>query len=285
MGETRAVMETESDEVPAGSTPETFARGGCEGQALQAIPGIWAAPRSFESQLEQIRAEAAAAASVQYRPCVAYADIDASTPNDLEYDLANDDPGNGALAPGLTDWEEAINERLLSCDPVWTDGYKTSESILLQTFLVQNSNTLEVVRSQYAGAMDFIRADNGFLEYLANAAGISERSILAEGFAGTCEAIILGTEQTDSLSGTAGSDCINGKGGNDSISGGGGNDHIVGGTGNDSINGGSGDDVLEGDDGQDSLLGGDGADTLDGGNGENSCHLDEADPPAENCFT
>ncbi len=72
---------------------------------------------------------------------------------------------------------------------------------------------------------------------------------------------VLGSEQTDNLTGNDEENLIFGGGGNDSLD---------GGTGNDTLDGGMGDDSLTGGDGNDTLISGDGNDSLDGGTGNDT---------------
>ena len=116
------------------------------------------------------------------------------------------------------------------------------------------------------------------------------------------QAVLEGTNQTESLTGNGrdewiyaynGFDTIRAAGGDDRAYGGYGNDTIYGGSGNDQLygeqdddilRGGAGDDELyggygndniKGGDGDDRLTGGEGADTLDGGNGSDVYFLDD----------
>lgn len=98
--------------------------------------------------------------------------------------------------------------------------------------------------------------------------------------------IIIGSSESDELSGFGGADRIKGGGGFDLLFGGGGADRLVGGAGGDSILGGGGadslfggggnddrllgaggQDFIKGGGGADGLFGGGGADNLDGGGG------------------
>lgn len=79
------------------------------------------------------------------------------------------------------------------------------------------------------------------------------------------EDAIVGTEDSDVLTGTGGDDEIWGMGGHDLISGQGGDDEIRGGEGSDALFGGGGNDALFGDAGSDLLWGGGGNDVLNGG--------------------
>lgn len=283
VGESLASMQAATELVPPGADPDTFATGGCFGQASAAIPGVWTLKRSLESELADIRANSASVASGPYRAYAASADVDASTPDDLESDLATGNSGNGEVAPGVTDWRQAIRDRLLACSPVWAEAYRTAEWSQLRTLTLNHSNSLESSKAQYASALDLIRVDQDFLQYLGEESGRTQDATFSAGYFNECTNVIIGTADADSLTGGAGDDCIDGKGGNDSIFGNGGNDHVVGGPGNDSLHGGIGADVLEGNDGNDSLLGAVGDDSIDGGPGENTCLTDDDDSVIESC--
>ncbi|MBL3869234.1 calcium-binding protein, partial [Pseudomonas syringae pv. theae] len=72
---------------------------------------------------------------------------------------------------------------------------------------------------------------------------------------------LFGQDGNDSLSGRAGDDVLDGGNGSDTLYGEDGNDTLLGRAGNDSLSGGYGDDVLDGGSGNDSLDGGYGSDT------------------------
>jgi Ca2+-binding RTX toxin-like protein len=78
---------------------------------------------------------------------------------------------------------------------------------------------------------------------------------------------VLGTGNSDTITGGAVADNLSGNGGNDSIVGGLGADTISGGAGKDTLLGGAGADVIDGGAGDDSITGGTGADILTGGAG------------------
>lgn len=84
-------------------------------------------------------------------------------------------------------------------------------------------------------------------------------------------AIIIGTNNPDTLNGTPGDDYIEGREGDDVIS---------GGNGNDTVHGQGGDDYIEGDNGQDKLYGGDGDDIIYG----NTASPNFNDDPTVNVF-
>lgn len=93
------------------------------------------------------------------------------------------------------------------------------------------------------------------------------------------DAIQLGTEGDDDLTGNAednsirglaGDDDIAGRGGDDDLFGGLGDDDVKGGRGDDGVWGGAGDDDLSGGRGDDTVIGADGEDELRGGRGDDS---------------
>ncbi|PTS72428.1 hypothetical protein DBR17_19770 [Sphingomonas sp. HMWF008] len=97
---------------------------------------------------------------------------------------------------------------------------------------------------------------------------------------------VIGTPDTESLSGTAGGDFIDGQAGADTIHGFLGSDVISGGDGNDTIYGDEGDDFIDSGDDDDTVYGGDGDDTIDGdhgadtifgGNGNDTIYAAEGD--------
>lgn len=98
---------------------------------------------------------------------------------------------------------------------------------------------------------------------------------------GGLQPTIIGSDDSDVLSGTSGDDVISGLGGDDEISGRGGRDVICGGSGSDEISGGSendrifgegGDDRLSGNSGDDMIFGGDGDDRIFGHTGDDEIH-------------
>ena len=96
---------------------------------------------------------------------------------------------------------------------------------------------------------------------------------------GKIDALLVGTETNNTLTGTTGNDIIRGLGGNDTLSGelgddvmfgGDGNDTLKGRDGNDTMYGGANDDYLEGGNGDDIFNGGLGIDTMKGGSGRDT---------------
>ncbi|MCF7544292.1 calcium-binding protein [Pseudomonas petrae] len=83
-------------------------------------------------------------------------------------------------------------------------------------------------------------------------------------------ALLLGTEEGDSIQGYDTSDKLIGFGGNDTLSGLAGDDNLEGGDGKDTLSGGDGNDMLFGGADNDSLYGGAGDDVLDGGAGSDA---------------
>ncbi|WP_024671377.1 calcium-binding protein, partial [Pseudomonas tremae] len=83
-------------------------------------------------------------------------------------------------------------------------------------------------------------------------------------------ALLLGTEEGDSIQGYDTGDKLIGFGGNDTLSGLAGDDNLEGGDGKDTLSGGDGNDMLFGGADNDSLYGGAGDDVLDGGAGSDA---------------
>jgi Ca2+-binding RTX toxin-like protein len=83
-------------------------------------------------------------------------------------------------------------------------------------------------------------------------------------------ALLLGTEEGDSIQGYDTADKLSGFGGNDTLSGLAGDDNLEGGDGKDTLSGGDGNDMLVGGADNDSLYGGSGDDVLDGGAGSDA---------------
>ncbi|MGH2760288.1 MAG: calcium-binding protein [bacterium] len=271
LGESRDSIEgiDEYGVLPAGADPNTFASGGCVGDAMEAIPGIWASKKALADELTEVREQASAAAAATYPACPARHGRVASSPDELE----------AAVASG----DESAESVLTNCDGVWREAFGATETQLLRVLVARNSDYLESVRARYATALSTIRADSEFLGFLARALGRSIAGVFHAGFHGVCAAMIIGTAGDDSITGGPGSDCIDGRGGDDSIFGGDGDDHLIGGVGNDSISGGAGDDYIEGGDDSDSLLGDSGADEIEGGDGANSCLVDADDSFVDGC--
>jgi Ca2+-binding RTX toxin-like protein len=87
--------------------------------------------------------------------------------------------------------------------------------------------------------------------------------------------VIIGTDQSESVTGTAGDDHIDARGGHDFVEALDGNDVILGGAGNDLLRGGDGHDFITGNDGDDLLFGGAGDDELRAGAGNDVLHGDD----------
>ncbi|MGH9890701.1 MAG: calcium-binding protein [bacterium] len=272
LGETKTDINaaiSSGHDVPAGADPETFAMGGCLGQARDAIPGVWSARRALEAELSEVRSGATASAASAFQGCTAGYGRVAATPDTLEAAAAAGDPTAEAV--------------LDDCWTPWELSYSSMEATLLQPMIARHREYLESLRTQYEAMLEALVNDIGFRTHLGHAAAFSFDALFLEAFDGECATKIVGTPGNDSLTGGPGSDCIDGRGGNDSIFGGGGNDHLIGSAGSDTINGGEGDDVVKGGSGSDSLLGSAGADFVDGGDDSNSCLLDPEDEPSENC--
>jgi Ca2+-binding RTX toxin-like protein len=82
--------------------------------------------------------------------------------------------------------------------------------------------------------------------------------------------VVVGTPQTETLTGGSGMDVLFGMGGGNTLIGNGGDDLLCGGNGTDTLFGGDGADVLNGGRGGDSLDGGAGDDVLSGQSGDDS---------------
>jgi Ca2+-binding RTX toxin-like protein len=83
---------------------------------------------------------------------------------------------------------------------------------------------------------------------------------------------LIGSDNSDTLTGDAGDDIILGGGGADTLAGGEGDNQLDGGAGNDVLSSGSGADTLHGGAGNDSLTAGGGIDTLYGGGGNDTLY-------------
>ncbi len=90
-------------------------------------------------------------------------------------------------------------------------------------------------------------------------------------------AVIVGTDQSESIYGGVGNDTMYGAAGDDELHGGGGNDSLMGGEGNDTLHGDAGDDTLHGDAGDDVVYGGLGNDSIHGGSGADTLYGDDGD--------
>lgn len=205
-GATIAAFEASDGRVPTGSNSDTFATGGCRGQAQQSIPGIWEARREFEDAFgEQLRGQAAAAASGEYRVCVEAFDV-AFRVTGQPVPNAPSNPGfleEAIAAANPTDaWTTAMKLALNECEPVWAEGYRSAEGSLALVYIncqlggpfsdpggpihidaecaPEGNETFAQARAQYANATTTIAADAAFLQYLALAAGRATTAIATE---------------------------------------------------------------------------------------------------------
>lgn len=115
----------------------------------------------------------------------------------------------------------------------------------------------------------------GFIAQMVSSARLDTQRYQADAFCSFdtpqyCEAIFMGDDRDESITGTEGSDLISGAGGNDTLDGRAGDDVIDGGDGNDVIIGGAGSDFITGGDGDDVIIGGDGDDIIRAGGGNDS---------------
>jgi hypothetical protein len=117
-------------------------------------------------------------------------------------------------------------------------------------------------------------AGSDTVSYAAAPAGVTVNLVAgsaADGY-GTNDTLggiehVIGSAQSDTLTGDDFDNQLIGNDGNDILTGNGGNDNLSGGDGDDVQNGGEGDDILNGGAGADALSGGAGNDTLNGGTG------------------
>ena len=91
---------------------------------------------------------------------------------------------------------------------------------------------------------------------------------------GASAAIIIGTNQPDTITATSGTNTIVGKGGGDTLTGYNNADVIVGNGEGDWIGGAGGNDMLAGENGADTMYGGNGNDIVSGGAGDDDIFTD-----------
>lgn len=152
--------------VPEGRGAD-FARGGCVGAAIAAIPSVWTLKRELEGELDAVRRDIAASAEIaatraRYAECARRAGgIDASGPDVLDR-LAASDRSRATAIPLVA----------RECGPVWAAGYRQSEVAALKQFERSNMAVLLAAQERYRDAMATLSIDRGFLAYLARYAWV-----------------------------------------------------------------------------------------------------------------
>lgn len=176
--------------------------------------------------------------------------------NDVIFDqLANLNNGSGA--------DQIIFEgTLLPSDLAFSQN---GDDLIIQSLSSSDSITVQKFFSlSYYRVEDFVFSNGTTLHY-------SDIVTLVNG-----GALIIGTENGDTLTGNSavnqiegrgGDDLLKGLDGNDTLLGGNGHDTLYGGNNDDTLYGGDGNDTLNGDSGVDYLYGEVGLDTLNGGDG------------------
>lgn len=53
-----------------------------------------------------------------------------------------------------------------SCGPIWSDAYRAAENEAAVQFIEVNAHALKAVKLQYLGALEAMRTDDEFVEYL-----------------------------------------------------------------------------------------------------------------------
>ncbi|MBA3289481.1 MAG: hypothetical protein H0U21_15950 [Acidimicrobiia bacterium] len=147
--------------VATEEAPPDFLNRGCMGAAAAAVSSVWALPRAFSGELDDMSAgrsdsNEARQTREEYGTCASnrgFADV--STPTDLE----------GVIAAGGEDGAEA-RLALEACSPVWEAGSAATQAAALEIFVADHDSELAAVQSQYAEVWPAITDDDEFKEYV-----------------------------------------------------------------------------------------------------------------------
>lgn len=162
MGESLATVEA-VESAPEEVVPnDAYATGGCVGKASKAVPGVWDARRSVQSDLAALNRRIGADLAGPYAACVQRASgLDADNPGTLEDLAIGVDP-----ASELRTRAEAA---LGACRQVWDDGFRTRQNREMPAFIADHQALFDSVQRRYADVTTRIDTDQGFRAYLAQA--------------------------------------------------------------------------------------------------------------------
>jgi hypothetical protein len=168
LGETAAVIDYVNEnggQLPTGRDSETFARGGCRGEAEAAVGSVWDLRRAQGQELLELHREARqapelAADHVRFQVCAAEQGLDnVTSPADVEQAIA--EGGKRGQAAG------AVQTR---CAAVWNALNEEALAHAADAFRTAQAATVEIQTRKYATALDRIRQDESFLRFVAEAA-------------------------------------------------------------------------------------------------------------------
>lgn len=168
LGESAADIQTVGSHgtLPGERSAESFAQGGCYGDAREAVPSIWDARRSLVGQFERLRADVLASSTIQqtradFRACMLNrAGVGARDPGEAEDLIVR------ILDRGVPGDVDAISDALEACWPIWTRGYRAAEREAAEAFVARNREALESQRETYANVRTSMRADESFMQWL-----------------------------------------------------------------------------------------------------------------------
>lgn len=171
-----AIEEADRTGVVSSSRGESFATGGCFGEAQAALPGIWQARHMLEEALEEMRRDIASSPQMSV-VTEHYADCthDAGGVR-LEGPWAVDEALATIELEGEGAFERSVLDRVAeACAGVWASGYRQVEVEAAHRFVTRNHAVLQEAAERYAGSVDAIADDADFVEYLAAHAALAHQ--------------------------------------------------------------------------------------------------------------
>lgn len=166
-GESLASIENaeETGEVPQGRSPESFAVGGCKGQARN-TPSVWDLKRKYSDRFLEMRAEVRAgsamdAARADFRVCAEGLGVSGiSSLPELE----------PAVMDGKIDGKQ-MNAVSGACSDAWMAAEREALAEAQQTFIEQHAGEVEASNDRGREMMSASKRDQGFADAIGAAIG------------------------------------------------------------------------------------------------------------------
>lgn len=158
-------VEDNSGAMPEGVSPETFARGGCYGEAQSAVGSVWDLRRDVGPELSERQAEARDALVADghargFQECAAGIGLQGLTsPEDVDRLLAE---------RGLQRADEVVSTQ---CARAWGAVNEQALAQAAQHVRSAHQEAFEAHEGRYSGIVGQIRGDEAFKAYLAEATG------------------------------------------------------------------------------------------------------------------
>lgn len=171
-GESAATMDhvaRTGGELPEGVAAEDFARGGCVGRAELAVGSIWELERELGPELAELReaqhrSEEFRTATADFAECARRHGLDAARgPADVEAAFQ-------AGTIGIDSLESVQKE----CFSIWVTADRAATARAADQLAARHSARLEAQQNRYAGALERIRHDREFRDFLSGQLSATE---------------------------------------------------------------------------------------------------------------